>query len=93
MRDVNRLSRGFLVAVIGFLLSSRVVSAEMPPSAYAKMQDAAGEILQVVVLSVDGSFQWRTDNEIASHRTARVVCRCGARRAARAQRSPHHSPL
>ena len=74
MRDVNRLSCGFLVALIGFFISSRVVSAEMPPSAYAKMQDAAGEVLQVIVLSVDGSFQWRTDNESHLIVTARVVC-------------------
>ena len=74
MGDVNRLSNWVLVAAIGFLISSQVVWAEIEPSAYLRMQDAAGEVLQIEVLKVDGRIQRRADKESHLTVTARVVC-------------------
>jgi len=74
MLAVNRLGRGTLVAAIGLVISSRVAWAELPPSAYAKMQDEAGEVLQIEVLKVDGKVRRGTDQESHLIVTAKVVC-------------------
>lgn len=74
MRDVSRFCRGTLVAAIGFILLIGVAWAEIPPSAYARMKDAAGEVLQIEVLKVDGSIRRGADEESHLTVTAKVVC-------------------
>jgi hypothetical protein len=74
MRDVSRLCRWILVAIIGLVVLGRVAWAEIPPSAYARMRDAAGEVLQIEVLKVDGKIRRGEDQESQLTVTAKVVC-------------------
>jgi hypothetical protein len=74
MCNANSLFRRMAVAVIGFLISSQMAWAEMPPRAYMEMQDEAREALQIEVLKIDGKV--RRGQDETSHFTlkAKVVC-------------------
>jgi hypothetical protein len=74
MRDVSRLCGWMLVAAIALPMSSQGVRAELPPSAYAQMQNAAGELLQIEVLKVDGEVRRGENEESHITMTAKVVC-------------------
>ena len=74
MRKVSRLGWSLLVLAIGLLMACRVALAEFPPAAYARMQDAASEVLQIEVLKVDGRIKRGADKESHLTVTAKVVC-------------------
>jgi hypothetical protein len=74
MRDMGGICRWVLMSAVSLLISSRVVQAEIEPSAYAKMQDTAGEALQIEVLKVHGLARRGPDEESHFTVTAKVVC-------------------
>jgi hypothetical protein len=46
-----------VVVAMGLLISSQAAWAEIPPRAYAKIQDEAGEALQIEVLKRVGNVR------------------------------------
>jgi hypothetical protein len=74
MGGVSRFCGRMPVAAIGLLILSRAAWAELPPSAYAQMQDKAGEVLRVEVLKVDGLARRGPNEESHFTVTAKVVC-------------------
>jgi hypothetical protein len=74
MRDAGRFCGQMLAAAVWLLVSSRAAWAELPPSAYADMQDKAGEVLRIEVLNVDGLARSGPGEESHFTVTAKVVC-------------------
>jgi hypothetical protein len=74
MCNAKSLFRRMAVVAIGLLISSQVARAEISPRAYAKMQDEAGEVLQIEVLKTDGKARRGQDETSRFILTAKVVC-------------------
>jgi hypothetical protein len=79
MRDVSRLCVWLLAGGVSLLIFGGVTRAELPPSAYAKMQDDADEFVQIEVLQVRGEARRGVDEESSFTVTAKVVCRARSR--------------
>jgi hypothetical protein len=74
MRGRATFCRWMLIGAIGLLISGRNAWAELPPTAYAKMQQRADELLQIEVLSVQGLARRGPNEESHLTLTAKVVC-------------------
>jgi hypothetical protein len=74
MLDRATLCRWMLIGAISLLISGRSAWAELPPTAYADMQQRAGEVLRMEVMDVNGVARRGPNEESHFTLTAKVVC-------------------